>query len=79
VVFLCLVFLFFVKDYDKVHVTNCVSNIGVGREGSSCELIRHVLNFFNAGCALRCHFGVLFLFFIGFVSKALSNSLELLS
>ena len=74
-VFLCLVFLFFVKDYDKVHVVNCVSNVGVGREGSSYELIRYVLDFFNAGCALRCHFGVLSLFFIGFVSKALSNFL----
>jgi len=52
-----------------------MSDIGVRRRESSCKLVKNVLDFLNAGYALRYYFEVLPLFFI---SKVLFSSLELL-
>ena len=52
-VFLYLVFLFFVKSYDEVHVIDSARNIGVKKIRSYCKLVRHDLNFSVTYNALR--------------------------
>ena len=70
------VFLLFVKHHNKVEIVNNTRKIVVSEWESSCKV--GYLCFLSIRCALRCWFGVLLSFFIYFVSKALSNSLELL-
>ena len=52
-VFLYLVFLFFVKSYDEVHVIDNIRNVGVRKRRSYCKLVRHDLNFSVTCNALR--------------------------
>ena len=51
---------------------------GLGEVGAICKLVKYnlCLDFLFACGALRCWFGVLPPSFIGFVLKALPNSLE---
>jgi len=53
IVFLYLVFLFFVKSYDEVHVIDSARNIGVRKIRSYCKLVRYDLNFSVTYNALR--------------------------
>ena len=79
-VFLCLIFLHFVQSYNKIHAIDNISNVRIWKSRYSCKLVGHdlSLNFSFVCNTLKCQFEVLFLSFISFVSKALSNSFELL-
>ena len=71
------ILLFFIHGYNKVYVIDSISNVRVGEEWNSCELVEYVVNFSSADYTLRCCFEVLPFSIINFTSKALPNSFEL--
>jgi len=77
VAFLYPILLFFVQGYNEVYVVDSARNIGTMRGWSSYELVGYIVDFSIACSVLKCQLGVLSLSFINFISKSLSNSLEL--